>query len=210
MGEPLEAVEGSDSEISRLFPKCRPRSATHTPTTTPTTTPTDVRRSRLNLNCVLDSDDNDNYEPQHPTGDLPRLYDNSKLSRDSGSSGRMSVDSGSGSRSGSTPGSRSDSHSGSHSESKMERSAEDVDMDVDVSVVSAYDDYEDRYMRSSVLDSSYEEAPQPPPASRHQPQRREHFRLRDSRIEIAGGREVFSHSRSRPARRRHDESQRRR
>ncbi|XP_042205422.1 uncharacterized protein LOC121854749, partial [Homarus americanus] len=207
MGEPLEAVEGSDSEISRLFPKCRPRSATNTPTTTPT----DARRSDLNLNCVLDSDDNDNYEPLHTTGDLPRLYDNSKLSRDSGSSGRMSVDSGSGSRSGSTPGSRSDSHS----ESKMERSAEDVDMDMDVSVVSAYDDYEDRYMRSSVLDSSYEEAPQPPPTTtttttRHQPQRREHFRLRDSRIEIAGGREVFSHSRSRPARRRHDESQRRR
>nr|XP_045604824.1 uncharacterized protein LOC123762353 isoform X5 [Procambarus clarkii] len=210
MGEPLEAVEGSDSEISRLFPKCRPRSATNTPTTT---TPTDARRSDLNLNCVLDSDDNDNYEPQHTSAsDLPRLYDNSKLSRDSGSSGRMSVDSGSGSRSGSTPGSRSDSHSGSHSESaKMERSAEDVDMDMDVSVVSAYDDYEDRYMRSSVLDSSYEEAPpQLPLASRHQPQRREHFRLRDSRIEIAGGREVFSHSRSRPARRRHDESQRRR
>ncbi|XP_069988074.1 uncharacterized protein [Penaeus vannamei] len=213
MGEPLEAVEGSDSEISRLFPKCRPRSATHTPTTTtPTTTPSDARRSDLNLNCVLDSDDNDNYETETITtaGDLPTIYDNSKLSRDSGSSGRMSVDSGSGSRSGSTPGSRSGSHSGSHSEStKMERSAEDVDMDMDVSVVSGYDEYDERYMRSSVLDSSYEEPPPPPPTSRPQAPRREHFRLRDSRIEIAGGREVFSHSRSRPARRRHDESQRR-
>ena len=208
MGDPLEAVEGSDSEISRLFPKCRPRSTTHTPTTTPT----DSRRSDVNLNCVLDSDDNDNYEPQLTTGDLPRIYDNAKLSRDSGSSGRMSVDSGSGSHSGSTPDSRSGSHSGSRSESaKMERSTEDVDMDVDVSVVSAYDDYDDRYLRSSVLDSSYEETPPPPPpTTRPQPQRREHFRLRDSRIEIAGGREVFSHSRSRPARRRHDESQRRR
>ncbi|XP_064119273.1 uncharacterized protein LOC135224319 isoform X13 [Macrobrachium nipponense] len=206
MGEPLEAVEGSDSEISRLFPKCRPRSANHTPTTTPI----DTRRSDLNLNCVLDSDDNENYDTEHTTGDIPRIYDNSKLSRDSGSSGRMSVDSGSGSRSGSTPGSRSGSTPGSHSESiKMERSAEDVDMDMDVSVVSAYDDYDERYMRSSVLDSSYEEAPPPPPASRTQAPRREHFRLRDSRIEIAGGREVFSHSRSRPARRRHDESQRR-
>ncbi|MPC20605.1 hypothetical protein E2C01_013558 [Portunus trituberculatus] len=132
MGDPLEAVEGSDSEISRLFPKCRPRSTTHTPTTTPT----DARRSDVNLNCVLDSDDNDNYEPQLTTSDLPRIYDNAKLSRDSGSSGRMSVDSGSGSHSGSTPDSRSGSHSGSRSESaKMERSTEDVDMDVDVSVV---------------------------------------------------------------------------
>ncbi|KAK7060639.1 hypothetical protein SK128_010637, partial [Halocaridina rubra] len=206
MGEPLEAVEGSDSEISRLFPKCRPRSANHTPTTTPI----DTRRSDLNLNCVLDSDDNENYDTERTSGDITAIYDNSKLSRDSGSSGRMSVDSGSGSRSGSTPVSRSGSTPGSHSESaKMERSAEDVDMDMDVSVVSAYDDYDERYMRSSVLDSSYEEAPPPPPATRNQAPRREHFRLRDSRIEIAGGREVFSHSRSRPSRRRHDESQRR-
>ena len=225
MGEPVEALEGSDSEISRLFPKCRPRSTATSPTSTQATHLTPDH----NLNCVHDSDDNDNGLPAtHTTINSTEITtnkittttttvvdDNQVVVHEgpdstSSSTSRMSVDSGTASSS--TPPSHSGSHSSRSGSARLERADEDAD--VDVSVVSAYDDYDDRFIRSSVLDSSYEEAPSMASVSRShlnnsQPQiRREHFRLRDSRIEAAGGREVFSQSRSRPARRRHDDARR--
>ena len=149
--------------------------------------------SHHNFNCVTGSDDNDNFAPSHPTADeVARMQESSSSnssstssnSSGSNSSSRMSVDTAS---SNFSPGGGGVGNQVSIGGGSMNNS-------VDVSVVSGY--HEPDHSRSSVLDSSYEDAPLPQ-------SRREHFRLRDSRIEAAGGREVYSQSRSRMHHHRH-------
>ncbi|XP_047738650.1 uncharacterized protein LOC108674532 [Hyalella azteca] len=129
-----------------------------------------------NFNFIAESDANDNYERSN-TDEVPRMQESStgssssNTSIGSNSSSRMSVDTAS----------SNCSPSGGVVQTSMNNSA-------DASVISGY--HEVDHSRSTGLDSSYEDVSV-------QQSRREHFRLRDSRIEAAGGRELYSHSRSR-------------
>ena len=135
-----------------------------------------------NFNCIAQSDDNDNYDTSLTVVEdaASRMQESSSSngsssSSDSNSSSRMSVDTAS---SNCSPGNVGGTQTTMGST---------INNSVDVSVVSAYHEADNN--RSSVLDSSYEDMPMP--------QTRREFRLRDSRIEAAGGREVYSQSRSR-------------
>ncbi|KAL7641729.1 UNVERIFIED_CONTAM: hypothetical protein RMT77_007603 [Armadillidium vulgare] len=275
MGEPVEVVEGPDSEISRLFPKCRPRFTLPSTAFVSEINNTNIIQGTavtstaadINKNCV--SDANDNYQV------FPATLEDVTPHRDDSSgcdSSRMSVDSACATTS-STPASHSSSSSSSHTSFATHNYPADeksndlngggtLNANDDLSVVSAYND--DRFS-STVLDSSFEEAngstrvmsspptigsshkrsvvhsvshnmgnlqndshispqqqqqpQQPQQPQQQQPQqqqqqptlsllKREHFRLRDSRIETAGGKEMFSQSRSRPSRKRHEEGRR--
>ena len=136
-----------------------------------------------NINFVPESDDNKNYANSHPPGEevvhmqeSTSSNSSSSSTAGSGSSSRMSVD---------TASSNCSPAGGGGVQTTLGSA---LSSSVDVSVVSGY--HEQDHNKSSVLDSSYEDMPLPQ-------SRREHFRLRDSRIEAAGGRELYSQSRSR-------------
>ena len=151
--------------------------------------------SHHNFNCASESDDNDNFNHSHQTvEEVARMQESSSSNSSSSNSSSSSTSSGSNSSSRMSVDTASSNCSPGGGGIQTTMGSGSMNDSADASVVSGY--HEPDHSRSSVLDSSYEDAPMPQT-------RREHFRLRDSRIEAAGGREVYSQSRSRMHHHRH-------